>query len=366
MPQVIRETTAGGNLSEALGSGLSEGLEYLARQKINSLTAEKSRQQSLSGLSALGYNPQEAEAISYLPPDIQKIAISEKVKRPDQQFSQDLNQLLGYGEPGVPQGIAGQQESNQNVPATSSAFKREQGVPAGIEQQKESGKPKKPKIPANLSVSDQLKVAKFLNDQKKENANQEKAGKSALEPYLKGRSEDYTNGKKIKSIAETMLTNLKKHKNKWPTGLGRFIPDQIRSDKDLSKYALDANKLVLELAQSRKGNPTNFKTRLEQLAKPNLSQPIETQIEALNDIIKTADQSIGSYQKLLDLKKQHGGKFPSDVRERLLEGEFEAKEGEQAAELTHYAGSDVVQDESGTLYKWDPSQNRYRPAKQRG
>lgn len=297
-------------LGGSLGTGLSQSLEGLVSGKLSQL---EQRNQA-EGIRALmpQFTPEQAQAFVQQAPEIQKQLLS----IPQQEsYAQALNQIIGGEASPLPSG-------------------------------------------ARLNEKQFTQLAKLgLQKQQLEATQQEK-----LEPFLKGQAEDYTNAKKLYSKAKSMLENIKKNRRKFPGVLsGNIIPEKFRTDPDIRKYVADANTLVTLLAGSRKGQPTNFKVKLEQMSKPNLGQPIESQIALLEDIIKDSESVFKTQKKLSDIKQEHGGKYPRDLRQRLIEGELEAPESSQQSE---YMG-DIVQDDEGNILKWDASKGQYRVAKQR-
>lgn len=87
-----KEIGIGEQLGTSLGSGLSTGLQNLAALKLQQMQ----RQQSIPGLQALGFAPQEASALSMLDPVLQREVIKQRVQAPQQQaFAQALSGMLG-------------------------------------------------------------------------------------------------------------------------------------------------------------------------------------------------------------------------------------------------------------------------------
>lgn len=142
-----------------------------------------------------------------------------------------------------------------------------------------------------------------------------------LEPFLKGQAEDYKNAKNLSVVARRMKENLLKNKKKWP-GVTGYLPSSVFRDADIRKYIADANKLVLLSASSRKGQPTNFKVRLEQLTKPELNQPVQTQLDLLDDYINDADEVFGNQRNIDRIRQENNGRYPRDLAQRLIESQL--------------------------------------------
>jgi len=165
----------------------------------------------------------------------------------------------------------------------------------------------------------------------KEDIKRDIAEQARIEPFLKGQYEDFNMSKKLYSKAKSMLDILEKNKKDWPGFIGGKLPDTFHRNPAVRKYLADANSLVTLLANSRKGQPTNAKIRFEQLAKPNLDQPYETQKALLEDVIKDTELVFDTQKNLEKIKKEHGNKFPGDIRQRIIEGGLESIGGGQKA-----------------------------------
>lgn len=76
MPQIINENPGiGALLGTGLGQGISSGLQQLAQLKTGQLLSRHQQRQTASGLSALGFSPEEANQISVLPQELQGLVI---------------------------------------------------------------------------------------------------------------------------------------------------------------------------------------------------------------------------------------------------------------------------------------------------
>jgi hypothetical protein len=80
------------SLGERFGTGLGQGLQLLAQQKLNQIAQ---RQQAHS-LESLGFTPQESSSLALLDPMLQKEFLKQKLAAPSQEaFAQSLSELLG-------------------------------------------------------------------------------------------------------------------------------------------------------------------------------------------------------------------------------------------------------------------------------
>ena len=265
--QVIpNQPSFGAQLGSTLGTGLGQGLSMLAQNKMGEIQMQK----KAKAWEGIGLDPQMANFIVQQPEWLQK----EWVRR-----------LEGLGQQQGQQQMAGQDGQQQ---PQRPLFGKSVSGSSDIQRQK-------------------LQQARDIADEKKN------------EPFLKGLAEDYRNAQALRSKAKSMLENLQKNKAKFPHRLvGKAVPDWAYGDKDVRKYLADSTSLVTALANSRKGQPTNFKIKFEQLSKPDLSMPHETQVELLNDIIKNTDNVFKANKLISRQKELNQGKVPGDIRERLI------------------------------------------------
>lgn len=152
MPQIINRPTFGADYGEALGGSLYRGLRQLSDRKMQQLMGEEQRRSTLPGLLALGYDEKQAEGISRLDPELQKIAVKAKLDSGSmggmlpEEYVRHLNHITGAPEEGIPLGIQSQQESAPGMP----------GIPSGISQERE-GSPRP--LPKGLTEKQYNKLA---------------------------------------------------------------------------------------------------------------------------------------------------------------------------------------------------------------
>ena len=289
----------------SLGSGLAQGLNALTQNKMNQIQAAKTSELFQNA----GYTPEAAHLLSHL-----------QQQNPD-HFHQVLGQLGG--------GAA--QQGKSGVFGGS-------GGASDIQQQK-------------------LQQARELADEKK------------TEPFLKGLAEDYRNAQVLRSKAKGMLDNLEKNEKKFPGQTAGYIArktgaEELYRDPDVAKYIADSTSLVSALANSRKGQPTNFKIKFEQLSKPQLSQPLATQKALLRDIIKNADNVFKTNKFVNSQKESNQGRIPGDIRERLINAgleDLDIGEGDttQKNAQAEFKGNFRTNKKTGVTQQWDPATNTY-------
>ena len=187
-----------------------------------------------------------------------------------------------------------------------------------------------------------------LAEQKENRISQEK-----LDPFFKAEAADVKAQNQAAKIAEGMLNNLRKNKSKWPGAIKGSLASSSQlgqkiflRDPDVRKYVADANSLVSALANTRRGQPTNFKLQLEALSKADLSQPIPTQEELLQDVINKRDAT-RDRQRFIESQKTKNG-YPLDIERRVIE--FEDAQDNPLDYPQYYKEGTNYQDDDGTIY----------------
>lgn len=162
-----------------------------------------------------------------------------------------------------------------------------------------------------------------------------------IQPFLHAKAQDFGNAKKLYNKAKAALTILEQNKDVWPE-LSGLAPDVLQPflqrNPQVRKYLANTNELVTLLAGSRRGQPTNFKIKLEQKSKPELNQPYETQKEILKSIIKDAEDEFNVHKQIQGIKAK-GGKYPRDLETQITE--FELGQLDKGNEIESKAG-DVI------------------------
>ena len=328
---VIRDTTAGGDIGNAFGTGLGQGLQILAQNKLAQIQQKQQQTQLAQGLKGLfpNANPNELHSLSSLPPEILNTYVKQKLQEPgNQSYMKALQSLLG-GE---------QQQQPQQDHVLNELMNREQGfspleMDKALAMQNQTEQPKQtPELGTGINAKQfkdildvkqkqdalELKKQSMVAKDKAQLRKEELAIQEKVAPFLHAQAQDFNNSKKIYNLAKGMLANVTKNKSKWPNFSG-YLPNTVQRDPDVRKYIADSNQLVTLLAGSRRGQPTNFKIKLEQASKPELNQPIETQESILRGLIDSSKEVFDTQNEIGKIKKEFGGKYPRDLETRIAE-----------------------------------------------
>ena len=286
-----------------IGQGLGHGLTNFAQRKLQQLHQRQELGSMADRIRGAfpSISPEEAQYVATLPHQYQIPLLQQFHAASQQRQPQDQMRPPMEGQPNMQVGPEQQQQANQIV---------EQQRPSFLQAISQTGAQPFDRKEQRAEEKHQLEL------EKGKLAEYEK-----LEPFLKGQAEDYKNAKNLSVVARRMKENLLKNKKKWP-GVTGYLPSGVFRDADIRKYIADANKLVLLSASSRKGQPTNFKVRLEQLTKPELNQPIQTQLDLLDDYIKDADEVFGNQRNIDRIRQENNGRYPRDLAQRLIESQL--------------------------------------------
>jgi len=344
---------------KGLGDELGSGLQALANMKMQDYAARQAqaRQNEFAKQQDEQITKQfgpEFKGIAYLPPQAQgQVFRSIMDQKAAQGYSSLLNSLVNpqqQQQDQLTQQVENEPMTNQpfQVPQGISTKQAEKAVDIALKQKKEQ-------------ATEQYRNKKLGSETERKNRIQEFTEQKTLKPYLDAAQKEYSEQRKVKHVAEKMLENLQQNRSKWPGAvmgtLHNITGNILVRDKDVRKFANDANTLVKYLANTSKGVPTNYKILLEQMAKANLSQPIETQEAILKDILEEANRDEENQKHIESLKDKKTGKYPLDIQQRVTQIQL-AKDNpidypqmyEEGPQLELDDGS-VVEQRNGT---WEP------------
>lgn len=209
--------------------------------------------------------------------------------------------------PGFPQ------QQKQQGPALE--FKPESTAPAAVE------KPADHSALANALRKGATKGGAKGSDQELKERKQTFLEQKSLAPFLEGERKDYAVNRQIARKAQEALDLLKQHHKDWPGAFkGNLSEDKkalLLRDPNVREYAAKIADLVILKGQSRKGVPSNFKLKLEEMAKANLNQPVKTQEHILESMIDDAKDSERKWSFINGQKKD--GLFPLDLPSRAVD-----------------------------------------------
>ena len=259
------EQSALSNLGTGIGSGLSAGLQALAQHRLGELQQRASAARNIPGLQALGFQPEQAQALSWLPESLLSQIVKQQLAAPQQQqFAAALNELLGGGQAPqqAPEGIAALQQQQQPMPSAQEASRI--AIKPGLTEQQAT------------------KLAELgMKRTEQQQKSQQHIDKLAA-PVFKGIKEQAIPARKIVKLATDIkdLVNT----NKAFTGIsGRLTPKELQTPEGQVLLA-KINDLVLQKAQLGKGVPSKLRLTLEELAKPAIWQKPKALLKLVSDI----------------------------------------------------------------------------------
>ena len=348
---------------EGLGTGLSSGLQAIANMKLQQM--QQRHQQQNYGQSAgkllelLNIAPDKAQAFG--------LALGGLSPQERNQFWQNPNALAALIQQQPQQqgqlqtGINAMQQQPQEIQEPESIIgpytpynPNIQG-PEGVTAQQTQAMPQlqqldkaKQLTEAFMSPKDKRAAqALELQQQKAEDRRQDK-----LKPFVDKIQNDAARWQVIRGKAEEALTLLDKAKNRFPGWLTGNIPESMSSwfirDPDVRRY----QSLVLEMipllaAEGDDKRITNMKLRLTQLAKSNVSQPVNTQASIMNGIIDQSNDKKAVNEYLLSTMDQETGNFPHNISSRV--SEFRGAQ-EDPLKYPRYYKHNTIIDDNGKLF----------------
>jgi hypothetical protein len=360
----------GPDTSFLLGKGLSEGIQQLANVKLQSMQRETTRKHITAAHpelppEALNYildqePKKQAELLQEYEQGLntwkanQQGAQQQQIQTQQQgnnvsdgEFDdQDLSQIAQYLDSPeaqqelTPEEIATGKQKLQARAQQAQVPQQEQAVPQQL--------PQKPSFGEAIGGRGAGKTAEGGRTEKQE-AMAFKTQES-IAPFLETEAKDYRANLAASKLAQKMLTNLQEHKKEWPGALVGNLPGPAQSllvrNKHVREYVANANELVTLLAGTRKGVPTNFKIKLEQLSKADLGMPIGTQEEILKNIIAKKDEA-SDRQRFINSQKKNG-EYPHDLPQMVAQ--FDLAQDEPLSHPQFYKDGTVIEEDDGKQY----------------
>ncbi len=305
--QILRQPTAMGDLLASLGSGLGtglgSGLQSLANMKLAQMQKRQQSAQQSAQLQEAGVPHGLANFIATAPPKAQADLYS---------------RLQGLG--GAQQSIGGEQTPNGIVEGLDNIGTGAEAGQPGMGQATQPGAPQ-------VTLGGDPAERRHQEDQ---TLKQSLANQAQSAPYLNKLAGAVASEKLVKHSAEKARDILLNNKDLFPTNIAlRNLPTETRSNPKVRTYERYLKSIVSDMSEAIKGRPTEARIKLIEDAKASLSQPIGTQLEALEDIIERFSTAEDELQVANKIKIENGGKWPADIafQAALRIKENEEKEG---------------------------------------
>lgn len=326
---VIRDTTAGGNIGQAFGTGLGSGLQMLAQNKLNQIQQQQQTHKGAQFWKGLGLSDEVAYQFANAPESVQKSL---------------LDRLEGVN-------IGGQPQTSQPGQAAQPST----GVTIGAN-------------PAERRHKETLEQQERLSKEKLEFKKQELIDKQN-EPFNKRIDERLPIAEEASSLIDNIVKNL--DTGKVATNWSGAIQAKIGSpsqNKETQEFIADVNKLVILETLSGKGLPSKFRLLLEQAAKASTGQRPEVQRGIINRMKTKVNKYLVEAKVRDDLIEANGGNQPKDlsykVRKALKSYDEQPKQEAQKLAIGSTIDTSSMDkksipvgalgnDENGNLVKWD-------------
>jgi hypothetical protein len=341
-----------GQASANMGEGISTGLQALANLKLQQMQQRHQQQQTESALQGLpGMTPEIVKAIGGLPPQLANTYLQNILNEPiEREYAKAWNNMTQQN-----------QSSQQELPTSQFAQPQNQMpseqvvgpyTPYNVQQTPAQTTPQQPTMQQALPSVSRLKPQQFTQlmnyvaQTKKQVSKQQKD----LAPIVTTQVKEYGTMSRAGRIAKEALNNLHTNSKQFPGMITGNLPEKLQQllirNPNVRKYQADINRLVKELSSTTKGNVTSLKIRLEQLAKANVSQPIETQEALLQEVIDESDRVANTTQFMESLKNKDGH-LPDDTGSRLAE--FDLAQDNPLQYPQYYSPGTTIE-QNGAIY----------------
>ena len=305
------------SLGNALGTGVSQGVNRLTQQKLADMGAHKKQ----AGIEAL-LGKSLPQGAGYAPDDVLREYTKQNLLEPSRRsFAKAYS-----GEGGLPGG--NEQFTERQLQLLQDKRKYEEDKAQNIKEFEATEKNRA----ENLALK---KKAQGHEEFKTSN------------PLLKENLEEIDLSNKVIPLIDSMLENIEKNKDRFPDMSGTIpsedLQKMIQRDPDVRRYMQDQSDLITLLSSEMEGKATNLRTNLLKAGKIDISQPIATQIAGLNKIKERARDPYKTRKMYETIKKQNKGEYPED-----LAGAVATR---KAAEREPLMFPDMYQE--GTIYEED-------------
>lgn len=306
---VLSQEGFGDFLGKNFGTGLSSGLNQLANIKLNQYAANQQRQQIQQGLSSL-FTPEQAQTLSSLPSELLQPIIKQQLQAPSNAaYLQGIQSFLDGEQMAPQQGVQQQSPGGLAIQPGLNAQQATKLAELGL---------RKKEIEENRALK-----------QEAANLKKQEAIQKRNEPFLKEIRESKPIAQKTFDLATQMKQLL--DTGKVRSGLGGYIPNAIQNP-ETQQFIAKSNELAGLIASSGKGVPTNFKIKLAQISKPEVTQSEATKRALLDGLVKDAQKILLKDEARQQIIDEHNGKEPENI-ESLVKRRVHKLKKEQEASL---------------------------------
>lgn len=303
----------GRTMGQAAMSPLQEKFDMMAMEKAQNMQQrleQGKKDNFINILESLNYDPKLARLIANVDPKTAASLLSNlpAMSSPEQMLSDKFNQLpMEQQEQSVqPKMQIGEEQPGKqmqlNKPQTYQEIVSNALRPKMTEYQERRAKA------AEESAQSRVEKEKWQQQ-------------SHIRSLIHEEQEDYKREKEVAKLANRMMGTLKKVKNKWPNFFIGNMDERGRNlfirDPEVRSLMAEANELMILKAQTRKGLPSNFKIKLEGLAKADVSQPYDTAESLIKDTLKSFNTKTDRIKYLLGQQKEDGT-YPQDLETMLI------------------------------------------------
>lgn len=305
-------------------------------------TAPRLTEEQQQGLLKMLTNPKELLAKAQQPGGLSEL---NKLLVPQQQMSMPSA--------GMPQARPQMQQPQQ-----MQGMQQPQMMPQQPQQAPGYGGLQLPASPQKGIAQQKLEIEKQKLSEKERTKRQESINK-ANAPYLAQIDKAVALGDEMESIASEMKALL--DTGNVSSGVKGTLPTIVQSSESQRFQAL-ANELAALLAAQGTGVATNFKIKLAQERKPNLTQKRDTQYALIKDIFDKSNKLKSIEQARNEIISENGGEQPANIKsliQKRIASQKKSQQSDFAANIDDLkamnlpVGTQVLDEETGETLYWD-------------
>jgi hypothetical protein len=321
-------------LGTALGTGIGQGIQQIAQNRLQDILQSQQQQKTVTGLSALGFSPEEAQAFSLLPEGSLNEIIKSRLEEPSKiAFAQGLSSIAKTPSPALEEKPtpypmqADVLEEDSVALGDKDTGERDIAIPGKVET-KAQALPVLDEKRAFQLMKLQLSKDKIVADQKKEfrresihrQENIDKETKDFYKELTKQADTAKENNRKLSKLEQLvrygrlggpLANSLLKSLAKGVRGYGMDLTFLMTPDaQNFDKLSTDFVRGAREIFGARLTD-SHMRAFLKTI--PSLMQTREGMMRVITNFRSTNDIKILKKKAMTEIIKENNGRRPSNL-----------------------------------------------------
>lgn len=307
------QPSAGERIGTSFGSGLSSGLEALQKLRMEDMLARQQQTRTEKSLEPLF---EQVKGTPYEP------ALRALAKSDPKGLSKMVqNAVLGgfnFGAPQQAQNIPTEGYPEQPTGTSEDIFaQRKTPTPTGdFGEALRRGVYETPALRQQRDIAE----AKIKEGRAQEARKESRQRQKEIRKWVSEKEKDQTEWGQARKIASQMKDILLKHSKDFPGRLEGLFEGKLQAasirNPSVRHYITLADKLVNQLSNTLTGRVTNYRERFVEKSKARIDQPIQTQLDILNDVLEEADRSDMRYGFIEKSRDPKTHDYPEDIQSK--------------------------------------------------